>query len=102
VNYEFRSYHGGGDHRALLPYPAAKELHVPGAVCANADCDAGEDGQPLRVAGVKGTGVVDHDTTTCEAGCLRCGKTIGRIVAKACTIFGIEEDARVAQRCRVY
>jgi hypothetical protein len=100
--YTFNSYHGGGTHEATLPYDGAKLLEVPGAICANAACDAGEKGTLLRVAGVKGSGTRNHDGYECEVGCLKCGATIGRVVTLADTIFGVEEDANVGSRCRVY
>jgi len=103
MKYTYNSYHGGGTHQAKLPYAGAKHLVVAGALCANADCDAGESPEKvLTVAGVKGTFAREHDSVSCEVGCLACGKTIGEVIAKGSTIFGLEEDAAVAQRCRVY
>jgi hypothetical protein len=100
VKVRYHSYHGGGSHDAAPSFEGAQTVTVHTGVCANADCDAGK---PLLVAGVRGTEKRDHDTVESEAGCVRCGKTIGRLVVKFDTTFGLEEDERVLRgRPRVY
>lgn len=43
-----------------------------------------------------------HDTIEGDAVCMACGAHVGRLVVKASTIFGLEEDAAVGLRARVY
>ena len=102
MKIRYHSYHGGGSHDAHPAYDGASTVVVASALCANADCDAGN---PLVIAGVKGTDSTKNDGTgtEAEAGCVRCGQTIGRIVVTFETIFGREEDSAVLNgRPRVY
>lgn len=55
-----------------------------------------------RVRGEGKRREVGHDTITCPAHCYDCDEPRGRLVVRVSTIFGIEEDERVAQRARVY
>jgi hypothetical protein len=103
VKIKYHSYHGGGTHDAEVPFPGSKSVIVPGARCANADCSGGEDGLPLVIAGVRGTEKESHSEVEFEAACVRCGKTVGRIVVTFDTIFGLREDHAVLfGRPRVY
>jgi hypothetical protein len=100
MKIRYPSYHGGGSHDAAPSFEGAETVTVPTALCANADCDAGK---PLLVAGVRGTEKRGHDAVESEAGCVACGKTIGRLVVKFDTVFGLEEDSRMLNgRPRVY
>ena len=61
-------------------------------------------GTPFYVGGIKGTQSHTHDQHLADAGCLACGKGVGKLVVTVDTIFGIEEDDLVLNhsRCRVY
>ena len=100
MKIRYHSLHGGGSHDAVPTFPGASTVTVPEGVCANADCDAGK---PLLVAGVKGTVERGRDSIEASAGCVRCGKTVGKILLEFDTVFGLEEDLAVLRgRPRTY
>lgn len=77
---------------AIVPYPNAPAVKVS-RVC---DCGC----QAIRCLRVD---TETRDTIAGDADCGGCGKPVGRLVVTFSTIFGIEEDSRVANgRSRVY
>jgi hypothetical protein len=61
-------------------------------------------GEPFYVGGIKGTQSHTHDQHLADAGCLACGKGVGKLVVTVDTIFGIDADEEMLSRsrCRVY
>lgn len=45
---------------------------------------------------------VDNRRYEGRAYCMKCKKQVGLLVVTPSTLFGLEEDEAVAQRCRVY
>lgn len=70
--------------------------------------DAGVADEPICECGSKscaghGRRIENRDTYAADASCLRCGKPVGIIRVRVNTLFGIEEDERVARMgVRIY
>lgn len=84
----------GASFRVALPLPGAKAADVVDWAC--------------RCGGtmVSGTGrhIAGRDTYKADAVCAKCGDTVGTLLAKVETLFGLEEDEAVLLygRARVY
>lgn len=90
--------HTGTVHEMALPYQGA------GHVDAEAAIVCGHCGAPLRAIG-QGQTDESRDTVRADAVCASeaCGKLVGVLRVKPATLFGLEEDRRVAGGlCRVY
>ena len=77
------------------PGPWANTVEVPGHLCPYCH-------KPFEVAGAKPR-IGGHDYYVAEAGCVLCGAWVGELRAYMSTLFGLEEDERVAQMgVRIY
>jgi hypothetical protein len=84
---------------ASLPHEGANHVRVDGPCPA---CGA-EDAGAFACLGQKSEQVIGHDTIEAPALALCCGATVGRLVVKLGTLFGVEEDRAVLHgRARVY
>lgn len=83
---------------ASLPHQNASFVTVQGTECE--DCP--EKSETLRVIGGKGWTSEDKRAIESHGCCLDCGKYLGTLRAEVDTLFGIDEDAAVMARCRVY
>lgn len=82
---------------AKPPYEGAQYVIVAGMQCA---CSRAED---LQVAGIVNGTIENTDYhMVSKAACARCKGIAGTLRVDFDTIFGREEDERVAMRCRVY
>jgi len=89
--------HDGRTCSCTLPFPECEYVVASKFKC---ECSRAQD---LQVAGYGDSHNPDDRTTESKAGCARCGGSIGTLIVKHNTLFGIEEDRRVtAGRCRVY
>ena len=85
-------YIDGKAYHATEAYPGAE--HVTAENAPACECGARTFyGGPV---------VENYDTIEADAYCASCKAKRGRIVVKVDTLFGIEEDRAVGQRCRVY
>lgn len=87
-----------GDVLTLRPEPDAPNVEVPRA-CPG--CKA----EPYRVTGCGRE--IDpehrHDTYRADAACTACGTRVGVLRVKVSTLFGLEEDERLARMgVRIY
>ncbi len=98
----FKPDHGWPDRNCVAPCEGASFVECEGP-CVNADCVPIKSGEYLLLTGVKCTLQTSDRGATSDAGCVACGKTIGKLVVEYDTIFGAEEDERVLNgRPRVY
>jgi hypothetical protein len=85
---------GSIDRRELVPHDNYAE--------ADGACP-GCGATPFQVAGHQGAQrLTDNRTLRAGGRCLSCGDAVGYLYAQPDTIFGLEEDARVRERARVY
>lgn len=86
---------GGKKIKLKPPDVGVDKVTVPDTDCPHCK-------EPLAVQG-GGKRIKSHDTYEAPAGCLSCEKMVGYLELQMNTLFGLEEDARIASMgIRIY